>query len=145
MQLKQVMTRNVETIEPDATLERAAGKMASLDVGMLPVCEGSKLVGTITDRDITVRATARGLDPRKTQVQNAMTKVVVCDFEDQDVRDGARMMMDNRIRRLLILNGHKKLTGIISLSDLATSTDDKNLVAEVLEQVSEPTRVPARA
>ncbi len=145
MQLKQVMTRNVKTIEPDATLEQAAGKMASLDVGMLPVCEGSKLVGTITDRDITVRATAQGLDPRKTRVQNAMTEVVVCDFEEQDVRDGARMMMDNRIRRLLILNGDKKLTGIVSLSDLATSTDDKNLAAEVLEQVSEPAPVHARA
>lgn len=145
MQLKQIMTRNVETIRPNATLEQAAGMMASLDVGLLPVCEGAKLIGTITDRDITVRATARGLDPKKTPVLSAMTKVVVCDFEEQDVRDGVRMMMDNRIRRLLILNGDKKLSGIVSLADLATSMEDRGLKAQVLERVSEPARVLARA
>ncbi len=143
MQLKQIMTRNVETIRPNATLEQAAGMMASLDVGLLPVCEGAKLIGTITDRDITVRATARGLDPKKTPVLSAMTQVVVCDFEEQDVRDGARMMMDNRIRRLLILNGDKKLSGIVSLADLATSMEDQSLTAQVLERVSEPAHVLA--
>lgn len=145
MQLKQIMTRNVETIRPNATLEQAAGKMASLDVGMLPVCEGQRLLGTITDRDITVRATAQGLDPRKTQVQSAMTEVVVCDFEEQDVREGARMMMDHRVRRLLILDGDKKLAGIVSLADLATSIDDKSLLGQLLERVSEPAQVLARA
>lgn len=145
MQLKQIMTRNVETIRPNATLEQAAGKMASLDVGMLPVCEGQRLLGTITDRDITVRATAQGLNPRKTQVQSAMTEVVVCDFEEQDVREGARMMMDHRVRRLLILDGDKKLAGIVSLADLATSIDDKSLLGQLLERVSEPAQVLARA
>ncbi len=145
MQLKQIMTRNVETIRPNATLEQAAGKMASLDVGMLPVCDGHRLLGTITDRDITVRATAQGLNPRKTQVQSAMTEVVVCDFEEQDVREGARMMMDHRVRRLLILDGDKKLAGIVSLADLATSIDDKSLLGQLLERVSEPAQVLARA
>lgn len=145
MQLKQIMTRNVETIRPNATLEQAAGMMASFDVGLLPVCEGAKLIGTITDRDITVRATARGLDPKKTPVLSAMTEVAVCDFDEQDVRDGARMMMDNRIRRLLLLDGDKKLSGIVSLADIATSMEDRGLKAKVLERVSEPVRVLARA
>ncbi len=145
MQLKQIMTREVETIRPDATLEQAAEKMAAFDVGLLPVCEDQKLIGTITDRDITVRATAQGLDPKTTPVRNAMTEVVVCEFEDQDVREGARMMQDNRIRRLLILNGDKQLAGIVALADLAIGVDDKGITMQVLERVSEPTQVPQHA
>ena len=79
MQLRQIMTRQVETIRPNATLQQAAEKMATFDVGMLPVCEGQRLIGTITDRDITVRATSQGLDPKKTPVLSAMTEVVVCE------------------------------------------------------------------
>lgn len=138
MQLKDVMTRDVETIRSDAMLQQAAQKMTLRDVGMLPVVNGDKnLLGTITDRDITVRATAQGLDPTKTQVRSAMTEVVICGFEDQDIEEGGRLMMDNQIRRLLILNRHNKLVGVVSLGDLAIRADGERLPGQVLERVSE--------
>src|SRR5919202_2191076 len=92
MQLKDVMTRQVEVISPDATLEEAARKMDDLNVGPLPVWDGEHLVGLITDRDITVRATAAGKDPRTTPVSEAMSREVLYCFEDQDVSEAARLM-----------------------------------------------------
>ncbi len=145
MQLKNIMTRDVETIESDASLQQATEKMASLDVGMLPVMDDEKLIGAITDRDIMVRATAKGLDPIKTPVRSAMTEVVICGIEDQNIKEGTRIMMDNQIRRLLILNHDKKLVGVVSQADLAMEVDDKNLVGEVVERVSEPAKVMASA
>jgi CBS domain-containing protein len=90
MQLKEVMTPNVEVIHPNATLQEAAQKMKGLDVGPLPVCDGEQLVGMLTDRDITIRATAEGHDPTATKVQEVMTCEVVAAFEDQDVTAPAR-------------------------------------------------------
>ena len=138
MQLREVMTRNPEVVQPDATLEEAARKMDQLDVGPLPVCDGDRLVGLVTDRDITVRATAAGKDPRSTVIREAMTQDIVYCYEDQDVRDAARMMEDKQIRRLPILNREQRLVGIVSLGDLATDTRDERLSGRILEQVSEP-------
>ncbi len=142
MQLKSIMTHDVETIESDATIQQAAEKMSSLDVGLLPVCEGNKVLGVITDRDITVRATARGLDPTRTPVRDAMTELVVCGIEDQNINEGARMMMDNQIRRLPVLNHDKKLVGIISIADLLDDDAHTSLAIQILERVSKPAQVP---
>jgi CBS domain-containing protein len=92
MLLREVMTPKVEVIHPDATLREAAQKMKSLDVGPVPVCDGDRLQGMLTDRDITVRATAEGRDPNTTRVREVMTPDVVYCFEDQEVQDAARMM-----------------------------------------------------
>lgn len=138
MLLKEVMTRNVEVIGPDATLEDAARKLDALDIGPLPVCENDRLVGMITDRDITVRATAMGEDPKTTHVRDAMTRHVVCCHEDDDVRAATRLMEDKQIRRLPVLNSEDRLVGIVSLGDLAVSGKDERLSGTVLEQVSEP-------
>ena len=138
VQVKDIMTRNVEVVHPEATLWEAAQKMAALDVGMLPVCNGDQLVGMLTDRDITVRATAEGRDPKTTKVHEVMTPEVVYVFEDDDVSEAARIMMEQQIRRLVVLNQSKKLAGIISLGDLAVHTGDTQQAGQTLEGVSEP-------
>jgi CBS domain-containing protein len=138
MQLKDIMTANVEVIHPDAPLQEAAQKMAGLDVGPLPVCDSERLVGMLTDRDITVRATAEGRDPKTTKVREVMTRQVIYAFEDQGVTEAARLMEEHQIRRLVVLNRDQRLAGIVSLGDLAVHTDNERLPGEVVERVSQP-------
>jgi CBS domain-containing protein len=138
MQLKEVMTRDVEVIRPDATLAEAAAQMDSLNVGSLPVCDGDWQLGVITDRDIAVRATAAGRDPQAARVRDAMTTDVIYGFDDQEVAEAARLMEEKQIRRLLVLNRAKRLVGIVSLGDLAVDTGDERLAGEALKQISEP-------
>jgi CBS domain-containing protein len=138
MKVKEVMTRGVECTRPDATLREAAEKMKTLDVGPLPVCENDQLVGMITDRDVTVRATARGFPPGLGQVRDVMTPDVIYCFEDQDVGDAVHLMEQHQVRRLVVLNPEKHLVGIISLGDLAVKGADDRLSGEALEQISEP-------
>jgi CBS domain-containing protein len=140
MQLKDVMTREVEVIHPDATVEEAAEKMESLNVGPLPVCDGQRLVGMITDRDITVRAVAAGVAPDEARVRDVMTADVTYAFEDQDVREAQQLMQQHQLRRLPILNRDKRLVGIVALGDLAVDTDDARGAGETLERISEPAK-----
>jgi len=139
MQVKDVMTSGVECISPDTTLREAAQKMKELDVGLLPICgENDRLAGMITDRDITVRAVADGLDPSTAQARDVMTPTVVYCYDDQEVSDAAHMMEQNQIRRLVVLNHEKRLVGIVSLGDLAVDTGDEEPAGHTLEAVSEP-------
>jgi CBS domain-containing protein/uncharacterized protein (DUF2267 family) len=141
LRVQEAMTRGVQTVTPDTTIQDAAGKMKYLDVGSIPICEGDRLVGMITDRDIAIRAAAEGLDPHTSLVKALMTPQVHYCYEDEDVRDAARHMEANQIRRLVVLDRQSKLVGILSLGDLALElegTDDEPLTAEVLERVSEP-------
>jgi CBS domain-containing protein len=138
MPLKDIMTRHVEVVHPEAMLWEAAQKMAKLDVGPLPVCDGEELVGMLTDRDITVRATAEGRDPKTTRVFEVMTPDVLYAFEDQDTREATRLMTEHQIRRLIVLNRDKQLVGIVSLGDLAVHTGDARQIGQTLERVSEP-------
>src|SRR4030081_3550788 len=98
MKVKDLMTRSVECTRPDASLREAADKMKALDIGPLPVCENDRLVGMLTDRDITVRATAEGLPPGLGLVRDVMTPDIVYCFEDQDVSEAARLMEENQVR-----------------------------------------------
>jgi CBS domain-containing protein len=138
MQVKDVMTRGAECIPPDASLQEAARKMKSLDVGPLPVCDRDRLAGMLTDRDIVVRAVAEGRDPRTTRVRDAMTEGVTYCFEDDDVNEAARLMKEKQIRRLIVLNRDKRLAGIVSLGDLAVETSDEHLTGKTLEHISQP-------
>jgi CBS domain-containing protein len=140
MKLKDVMSREVQVVRPDATIQEAARKMAELNVGTLPICDGERLVGMVTDRDITVRAIAAGRDPKTTQIREASTDQIVYCFEDQDVREAARLIEEKQIRRLPVLNRDKRLVGIVSVGDLAVRTHDQGLAGEVVERVSEPSR-----
>jgi CBS domain-containing protein len=139
MLVKEIMTREVECIRPDATLQDAARRMRDMDIGPLPVCgDDDRLAGMLTDRDITVRATADGKDPTRTPVRDAMTPDVVYVFDDQNVRDAADTMAVNRIRRLVVLNRDKRLVGIVSMADLAVDAGREARPASTLRQVSEP-------
>jgi CBS domain-containing protein len=140
MQVKDIMTKGVEVVRPDATLQEAATKMRSLDIGPLPVCDGDKMIGMLTDRDITVRATAEGLDPKQTKVREVMSKEVIALQEDQDTKEAAEIMQTRQIRRLPIVSRDKRLVGMLSLGDLARHTEDPKLAGKTLEQVSEPSK-----
>src|SRR5262245_1399727 len=140
MQVKDIMTRDVEVIHPDSTLEEAAQKMKALDIGPLPVCEHERLVGILTDRDITVRSVAQGEDHTMDRVRDVMTPEVIHCFEDQDVAEAARLMKRKQVRRLLVLDRDKRLVGILSLGDLAVETGDNQLSGDTLERVSEPAK-----
>ena len=136
MQLSQIITRNVETVGPQTSVKEAAQRMRSLDVGSLPVCDGRRLLGMVTDRDITIRITSEGRDVN-TPVSEAMTPELAFVFEDDDVRRAAQVMKERQIRRLPVLDRSKNLVGIVSLGDLSGTGDDK-LSGDTLERVSEP-------
>src|SRR5215469_6938114 len=97
MMLKEIMTPEVEVVRPNSTLKEAARKMKDLDVGLIPVCDGDRLCGMLTDRDITVRSTALGNDPAKTPVEGVMTQEVVYAFEHQDEEAAASLMEEKQI------------------------------------------------
>jgi CBS domain-containing protein len=139
MKLKDIMTKEVEVIPPDATFKEAAQKMRVHDIGFLPVCDSDRVLGVITDRDIIVRSTAEGTDPNKRIGQEFFTSPMIYCFDDQDVEEAAKVMEEHQIRRLVVLNRDTKhLVGVVSLGDLATSGKEKTS-AEVLQSVSEPT------
>ena len=138
MKVSDVMSRAVDVIRPESTLDEAAERMRRLDIGPLPVCDGDRLVGMITDRDITVRATAESRDPVTTRVSEIMTPEVVFTYDDEDVKQAAKLMEDHQLRRLVVLNREKKLVGIVSLGDLAVETKDDKLKGQVLEEISQP-------
>lgn len=137
-QIKDIMTANVEVVSPDTTIREAAQRMRDLDVGSLPVCDGNRLLGMVTDRDITIRATAQGMDPATTHALEAMTQGIVYCFEDQPVEEAAKLMGAKQIRRLPVLNRDKQLVGILSLGDLSVEADKDVMAGQTLEKISEP-------
>jgi CBS domain-containing protein len=138
MELRDIMTRNVEVVNGNASLKEAATKMKNLDVGLIPVCDGDRLKGLLTDRDITIRATANGRDPSKTKESEVMSTDIAYCLEDQAVDEAVILMEARQIRRLPILNQDKQLVGIVSLADIAVHVGDRDLTGETLEEISEP-------
>lgn len=138
MHIKEIMTRDVEVVRPETTVAAAAARMAALNVGPLPVCDGERLLGMLTDRDLTTRAIAAGQDPHTATVRDAMTTEVVYCFEDQDVQEAAELMKTHKIRRLPVLNREKRLVGMVALADLAVKTGEEKTPAETLTEVSAP-------
>jgi CBS domain-containing protein len=122
MQLREIMTTDVEVIRPETCVSQAAEKMRSLNVGALPVCEGQRLVGMVTDRNITIRATAYGHDPNTTPVRHYMSSDFICCFEDQDIKEAEELMRQRRVCRLPILTRGKQIAGTVALDDLAGRT-----------------------
>ncbi len=119
MIISEVMTRDVRIVSPDDTLESAARMMEEQDFGSLPVAENDRLVGMVTDRDIAIRAVARGLIPRESTVREIMSAEIKYVYDDESVRDVANVMGDLQVRRLPVLDRGKRLVGIVSLGDLA--------------------------
>jgi CBS domain-containing protein len=137
MKVSHILTKNPEVISPEATICEAARMMRQFDIGMLPVCDGQRLVGSVTDRDLVIRAVADGADAFKTKVREVMTPKIFYCFEEDDLETAAKIMEDQQIRRLPVLNKGKRLVGIISVGDLAIRSRDEELVEEVMEHVCE--------
>jgi CBS domain-containing protein len=138
MKLRDIMTKQVQEVPPEATLQEAAQLMKSIDTGALPVCDHHRLIGMITDRDITIRGTASGQSPQQAHVSDVMTNDLIFCYEDEDVEEAARLMEARQIRRLPVLDRSKRLVGIVSLGDIAVRQHNDALSGEVLEQVSQP-------
>jgi CBS domain-containing protein len=117
----EAMTKNPTIATPGDTVEHAARRMEEIDAGILPVGDGDRLVGMITDRDLAIRVVAKGLDPKKTRVGDVMSAEVKYCYEDEDLNHVVENMADLQVRRLPVLNREKRLVGIVSLGDIAAS------------------------
>jgi len=138
MKLSEIMTREVVILQPDDSLQSAAKKMRDHDIGFLPVCDGETLLGVLSDRDITIRALADGMDVNIMLGRDLMTAPAIYCFEDQDVSEAAGIMEENQIRRLVVVSrDDKRLVGVISLGDLARN-GTAQLSGKVLRKVSRP-------
>jgi len=138
MKIKDIETRAPQVVSPEAMLCQAAIKMKEWNIGMLPVCDGARLVGAVTDRDLAIRGVAKGLDPLTAKVKEVMTPGLCYCFEDDNLEDVARVMEEKQIRRMPVLNGDQRLVGIVSLGDFAVRSKQRTLTEEVLECVSQP-------
>lgn len=137
--LREIMTRTVEVVRPEATIFEAASAMRRLGVGFLPVCDGRRLQGTLTDRDVVLRTVAESRDPQVATVREAMSSEVVYAFEDDTVERAAALMRQHQIRRLPVVDRGRNLVGVVSLGDLAVEGRDDRLSGTTLERISEPT------
>ena len=136
MHVSEIMTRDVRIAEPEMTIREVARIMEEIDVGFMPVGENDRLVGTITDRDIALRAVAQGLGP-DTKVREVMSTEVKYCFEDEDLAGVAANMADIQVRRLPVLNKEKRLVGVVSLGDMAIETGAKHEAEKALSGISE--------
>jgi len=136
MKVSEVMTRDVQTVRPDSTAQEAASFMLSEDAGSMPVSDGDRLIGMITDRDIAIRGVAKGHGP-DTPVRELMTDQVISIRADDDVEEAATKMSQAQVRRLPVIDENERLCGIVSLGDLAREADDE-CAEEALEGVSQP-------
>ncbi|MDP2032021.1 MAG: CBS domain-containing protein [Polaromonas sp.] len=132
-----VMTRNVRTLSPSSTIADAAMAMEELDVGVIPVCEGDKLLGLVTDRDIVVRAVAQGLGG-DTPLSKVMSTDIRSARADDDLDTVLADMASSQIRRLPVLDGEERLIGIISIGDIALKGQDEEDVGQSLGEISAP-------
>jgi CBS domain-containing protein len=135
MLAKDIMTTKVEYVSEKQTLKEAAELMQEKDVGELPVVTNSEAVGIITDRDIVTRAVSHGLDPNTTKVIDAMSEGVVACGETDDILQVVGMMGSQKIRRLPVVDIDNKMTGVISISDLAMHMNE-SMVGDLLRQIS---------
>lgn len=136
MLAKDIMSKKPEFLPPTATLKQAADQMRTHDYGFIPVGENDRLVGAVTDRDITIKAVAEGWDPNKTTLGKVMTKGIHYCYETDSLEDVALQMEQLQIRRLVVLSKNKRMTGIISLGDIATKSHNPTLCSEVTDAVS---------
>jgi CBS domain-containing protein len=136
MKVSEVMTRDVQTVRPDQSAREAASFMLRADAGAIPVTEGDRLIGMITDRDIAVRGVAEGHGP-DTPVRELMTNDIVSARPDDDTDDVAARMSEAQVRRIPVIDEGQKLCGIVSLADLSQQGDD-SAAEQALEGVSQP-------
>ena len=136
MRISEVMRTEVERVSSDQTAREAASFMLRADAGSIPVCEGDKVIGMITDRDIAVRGVAEGRGP-DTPVSELMSDGIVCAHEDDEVQAVAQRMSEEQVRRMPVVDSEERLVGIVSLGDLARETAGES-AHQALEGVSAP-------
>ncbi len=136
-QLKDLMSRDVKVISSDMTIGDAAKKMRDGDFGMMPVGEEDRMIGTISDRDIAIRAVAEGKDG-STKVRDVMSEGIIWVYEDDSVEQVATMMSKHQVRRLPVVNRDKRLVGIVALGDVAVESSEIQPAAQALAEISKP-------
>ena len=136
MKVSEVMTRDVKLVSPTQSIRDAARMMAECDAGALPVGEGERLVGVVTDRDIAIRAVAENRGP-DTPVREVMTKQVLYCFEDESIDHVAQNMGEQQVRRLPVLTREKRLAGIVSIGDLSRRAKP-NTAGKAVAAISQP-------
>jgi CBS domain-containing protein len=135
--LEDIMSPDVQVISPDATVRQAAQKMREGDFGMMPVAENDRMIGAISDRDIAIRVIGEGKGP-DTQVRDVMSEGIAWAYEDDSVDHAAEIMSELQVRRLAVVNRHKRLVGIVALGDFAVESADLEPAAEALVEISQP-------
>jgi CBS domain-containing protein len=138
MEVKEIMTENIETANADQMTIEAAKMMKDLNVGTIPVKEDGNVAGIITDRDIVVRLLAEEKDPNSTPLKDVMTKELTCCSTDDDVENAIKIMEDKKLRRLIVCDQQKNPVGILSLGDVAVKSRRGKLAGEALETISKP-------
>jgi len=140
MKIKDLMTKNPQTVQMSEALVDVAAKMKRLNVGFMPVMDGDTLVGVITDRDIAIRAVAENLLPAETSAADIMSTDVHVVSPETDLQEATNIMEDFQIRRLPVIDENGSLVGICSLGDIAVRSGDLEKAGEALEEISEPSR-----
>ena len=138
MQIKELMTRGAHCIGPDGTLAQAAKQMRSYGIGLLPVCDDGRLLGVLTDRDIVTRALAADLDPAATRASAVMTVDAVWCYEDDAIEEAVRLMESWKVRRVPVLDREHRVTGVLSVDDIARPQERRSLAGELLERLASP-------
>jgi len=138
MQISEIMSRDVAIAAPGDSVQKVAQKMAEIDAGIIPVGEKDRLVGMISDRDIVLRAVAKGKAPGKCTARDVMSPDIKYCYEDEKLEDAARNMATLQVKRLPVLNRDKRLMGIISLGDLACEPEADEHSKEALQGISQP-------
>jgi CBS domain-containing protein len=133
--LRQIMTRNVDFTAPNTSITEAAEKMRKHEIGALPICDANRIHGIITDRDIVVRALAEHRDPNQTPVSDIMSRDIVLLNEEDSIQDAAKLMKQKNLRRLMVVDRDNRLSGIVSVTDLATKGKGE-LSQEVLDDIT---------
>lgn len=136
-QLRELMTRDVKVITPGMTIGDAAKQMRDGNFGMMPVEEYDRMIGTISDRDIVIRAVAEGMD-FSTKVRDVMSKGIAWAYEDETVEEATTIMSERQVRRLPVVNRDKRLVGIVALGDIALVRSEIEPAAEALSEISKP-------
>jgi len=137
MKVKEIMTSDAVSVTQNVSLSECAKKMSVYDIGVLPITEENRVCGIITDRDLVIRALAEELDPHKVPIKEIMSSPVNFCFEEDEIETAIRLMEVKQVRRLVVLNRKKRLSGILTLSDVATRSQEWELTEEALEKITE--------
>ena len=136
MKVKEAMSKKPDFVPPTMSLTDASKEMLKYDFGFLPIGENDRLIGTVTDRDITIRAIAKGRDPNKTLVKDVMTDEILYCFEEDELEHAVKNMGEEQVHRLVVLDKDKQMTGILSMGDAARNNEDDNVLGLVLKMIT---------